>query len=270
MPLAVFGSEYLDPGGGAVAGWTGPLVSAYSRDGLLRYGGSTTFAMAPAFRWELDPRQYDGVYRAFFRFFVSSGVSSGDFLARLVVSAGLNLNQTYTPTKSLAISGTGYENMHLVELGRIELPGLDYTAGDDTMSRFHLTLELQSTNSSSIIMPVDVILLPVDEWAGEFFAGDTGAGFLIGRGCYLEIDSVAMPKASIRATARVQNTGAIYCHYRRITNGPLILQANADQQLWFVAARDVHDGAIMHAPLHLVHEIRIQKQQRYLGSRGRK
>lgn len=111
----------------------------------------------------------------------------------------------------------------------------------------------------------DLILMPVDEWSGEFSQTPTYGS--CGYGQYLEIDSVCNPKIPVTANLRQEDTGELVIPWKTVVNGPATLQANAEQDLWFLAWYEDSDGKWSARP-YICGSIEVLKNERYLGMRG--
>ena len=124
-------------------------------------------------------------------------------------------------------------------------------------------------NGAASLEVYDVIVMPTDEWAGEFTPAyaSIGQGGASNEWTYLDVDSVNYPKRDIRALLREYATDGVISQMRPVANGPAILQANADQKLWMFNLKigGVADWA---ASISTGGSIQVLKTQRYLSMRG--
>ena len=91
------------------------------------------------------------------------------------------------------------------------------------------------------------MIIPVDEWAGDFIDLVNTAGSTVSNLRLLDVDSVTYPKRQIRAMVRSPGD-AVVAIYEMIKNGPAALEVGEDQRLWFLALRrfasvGTHTGA---------------------------
>jgi len=212
--------------------------------------------------------QFYGTYHAFLRVNQESG-SVGDFQLRLelltgAASSGLVTETRITQTASLA----PYE---LLDMGQVVIPAsMDMTLDDppDTL-RINVQAGFLGGATGPEIDLIDVILLPVDEWAGDFVDLEDGADSNIEGGHLLDVDSIANPKRDIRSLVRQDGSRFVTAVYDPRTNGPSILQQNADQRIWFLTSRSYVSGNGEEvAQPWVAHSVQLWKVQRYLAMRG--
>ena len=116
--------------------------------------------------------------------------------------------------------------------------------------------------------------MPIDEWSidtssvNENTTGNEG-GILAGEYISLDIDSVYNPKYSPRSLMRSELLGSVVDRYKVSSPGDAIVQANADQRLWFVSSAYVFDafGTEFSKPF-VTYAARSEKNQRYRSARG--
>ena len=114
-----------------------------------------------------------------------------------------------------------------------------------------------------------MVLIPVDEWLGDFTDQANGANSPVTGGYYLDVDSATFPKRSVRAMVRNNGTGYIKNVFQPATNGEVILQANARQRLWFFFARtDSAGSSTWYSESFVSAKITLKANQRYLSMRG--
>jgi hypothetical protein len=212
--------------------------------------------------------QYFGIYHAYMRVNQVSGIS-GDFTAQLRIDAGTAFVTDEVDVLSVA-SGIAPA---VVDFGQIRLPGLTAPATGDQLESLYIDIWLSHTRAAAgNLYLYDLILIPVDEWSGEFVYNDAIEDILQ-RGRVLEIDSVINPKAYIRALLRDGSaTGAIYNDWRTVANGELIHQANASQKMWVFChlPSSFYDTPVSNIGAYpeITHAVDVNAARRYFSGRG--
>jgi len=211
---------------------------------------------------------YFGVYHAFVRYHQTYG-SAGDIGVRLHVVAddpngtlGYYTDTLYTETTN---------EWAFFDFGRLELPPGDIQS-PDLLMQMYIVLELSTSNAAATMRAYDLILIPTDEWAGDFVENITEsstAGISATSQEILDIDSTTHPNRRILSFLKDATNDQIMTRYVPITTGHMILQANAIQRLWFFFAQSYDEtGLPRRAKPCLSASIRVGAVQRYLGSRG--
>lgn len=216
--------------------------------------------------WDFDRTAVDayrGTYHAYARVQQRAGNAS-TLVLRL--QAGINDNGTYYQLwegrDSLAVPVSGATTrFDLVDLGRVTLPP---TTPPEPIEVMEVRLLLRNTDPG-VAADVDVwdlVLMPVDEWAGTFL--EPVASTTVDYTKRLEVDSIGDPKRYIKAGNMGRSSGNLIVPYEPITNGPAILQANVAQRLWFLAALN---GTADPAICHTVKMARVARYQSMRGAR---
>ena len=234
-------------------------------------GKYTQVLNAPA-SWELYMQwpilsthsyQYFGKFKVFARGWQING-ATGDILIRLRIGMGTTGGVWEISDAKPFLTTTDFE---VLDLGNIILPTSSMLSTSDRMS---LNIRLQAYgNAATDFFIYDLILVPVDEWAGDFVETSKSAGVAVGSrgdaGHYLDVDSITFPKEMIKSLVR--DSGAqVRGAYQPIVASKAILQANAAQRLWFfaieqTAAADLANPAIANT-------IQVFSNDRYLSARG--
>jgi hypothetical protein len=230
------------------------------------------------------PTSYIGKFHAYIRCKVKTGGLAGDF--------GLYLKIGQYPGEMLGeatYSETAYNKhagiIELLDLGQITLPTFAI-ADRQTLQSLAIGIHIITTRVAPAppeLGFIDLVLIPVDEWAGEFIWLDDGMVCasaydytqLIG-GDALDIDGIGSAK-KILATTK----GEIYWQhdpinsfpayqYRIIANGWPVLKANKSQRLWFLATGPHWDTQILYsnADYNKLHAPRLFRNARYFSMRG--
>lgn len=207
--------------------------------------------------------QYYGTFRLFLRA-QQEGGSVGDIQVRIAIAptyAASDLFQTDT------LSFTNVDQQELLDFGQVVLPGLPVASSDSP--QIEIRIQASAASGTPNLHMYDVILMPVDEWAGEFLNplvddGDDG----LDKSATLDVDSI-YPRQTIRSLLRGADVGdldTVQFTWSNITNGPAILQANANQRLWFLAARKVNSA--WYADFEVLSFTQVTHNRRYFSARG--
>jgi len=208
---------------------------------------------------------YYGEYHAFIR-----GAQVGGALGDIGVSLRLETGTVVTPVEIWETDEKYFEttadvgDFQLLDMGLVKIPS-DAINADDTFSL--LLLRILASNTNATAPPDayfhDLILIPIDEWAGDF-----SGQFDITPSYFLQIDSVERPKRVTRALIREADSNEyVTAFYRNIVNGPIMAQANARQRYWFVATRLVSATDSV-ANFDVSHSLQSFGVQRYFSYRG--
>jgi hypothetical protein len=119
----------------------------------------------------------------------------------------------------------------------------------------------------------DFIIMPIDEWALD--TKDTNLSSppdvaLGSRGefpTYLDVDSIGLPKTSIRSNLFDVTTGFIAAGYQVVSSAPAIAQSRRQQRYWFLHIDESTDPAIGSQP-EVVNTVQMFNVQRYFNMRG--
>lgn len=200
--------------------------------------------------------QWMGRYRAFVR--VSESTTTGDYQYRLLVYLNYSLVwQSQTATANTA------QPFQAVDLGLITIPDVR-TTGDEAY-RIFLRVQASAALGTGTLNFIDLILLPVDEWFGQFDV--VPATQPMDNSEYLDVDSISSQKVLITATGREQGTNEIDMIFMPIVSGPAQLFVNADTKLWFLVENYTDSGRLDAYP-HTLHRAKFERQARYYSLRG--
>jgi hypothetical protein len=241
------------------------------------YQWNAVAAMADRVHILINPSDhFYGKFKVFLRGRQSGG-SAGDIEVRILQESPSSAVRSTSQT--LAFANTNA--WQVLEFGDITIiPAIGAMSLADA-SQEHIVIQASNTNIAATLYLYDLILLPVDEWAGEFIDIDNDLNSILGRsGTYpgnsriLDIDSCIFPKRKIRSLVRyddypsIQND-AVATFYKPRTNGPSILQHNADQRLWFLSTRFASAGSSdIRCEPAIAHTIQTYCIARYFSGRG--
>lgn len=223
---------------------------------------NTTAAWWPSVHIDLDATlapQYRGKFHVYIRGEQTSG-ASGDITARFDVGLGDLTGYGASSSKTATFSAVGTDDM-ILDLGTVKIPPTDMLSDDDE-SLVRLQILLYGDGAADCNL-YDVILMPVDEWFGEFkdiedsnsWSGDT----------LLDVDGVGYPKDQKRALLRIASTDYVQDIYKPRAFVPF-LQENADQRLWFLVVHD--DSGDDLSEFEIAGSVQENCNARYLGARG--
>jgi len=194
---------------------------------------------------------YYGSFHAFLRLRQVGG-SAGDFEVRLSVrtKAGGLLFQSDTYTLDpIPAAGADQERWLLFDAGPINLVPSQFLASSDQLNEIQIAIGLSNANATpGDLRLMDLALLPVDEWASDSEDYTFGLAGLLAREVsdqlrYLDIDSIGNPRYIKRCLLRREDTeDSINALWVFRSNGPSILQANADQRIYVLMARHFASG----------------------------
>jgi len=210
--------------------------------------------------------QYLGVFRAFVRITPISVLGVG---FRLLVQSGSGAVSSTIST--YGTSGT-FTNWGVIDFGKVKIPTTDMLAGTAGLDTLTIAIQTYDAAGTGDAIFQDLILLPSDEWAGDFvnqgIAG-TGGGAL-GTDKQLLTDSIGGPRNDLRALLLNTADSSVRGVWQSISPGAAILEAGLDQRLWFfsmgatVARGQAGNLGRWEIPLR----VQVQRQARYMGMRG--
>ena len=186
--------------------------------------------------WSMDNTimpDFWGTYHAFVRGRQNAGVS-GDALIQIITQSVFGAATTHLWSSNQVPFQTN-NNWELVDMGRVSLPPIGIA--HPTFDIFNLLVEVtDAVAGSTDVKLYDLILLPIDEWAGSFSNTETNAE--VDEGLFLDVNSISDPKRLITAVNRVAATGNIFTAYQVIANDHALVQANATQRMYHLFADD--------------------------------
>jgi hypothetical protein len=239
----------------------------------MTYNPAGIEAMATRATISLGPtiaRDFYGTFHAFLRARRTAGAST-DLSVRLQVATGSGGIQFTTATSKQLQTTTAFE---VLDFGEISLPVSGSFLPTDLADTTEIRIQASAASGTPDLYLYDLILIPVDEWAVDAVDkaneddSDVGRSGDISK--LLDIDSVTDPRIDIKTLVRMIGNELITAEYDPITNGGAILQANAQQRLWFFAMQTSTTGSSYYwiAPPEIAHSIQVYKNERYLGQRG--
>ncbi len=182
-------------------------------------------------------REYAGAYHAFLRCGQSLG-SPGDVGIRLQVTTGSG-GVVYTSVTKYLYSLNDWQ---VVDLGRVEIPASDIMLSSEVGDVTTLAIQASAASGTPNLYLFDLVLIPVDEWAGDFLDSAFNQESYIENGRLLEVDSLTNLKRNIRALVKSNAGNVAYSIYQTVANGEAIMQPHEDQKLWFLMMKGIYTG----------------------------
>ena len=227
-------------------------------------------------------REYYGTYRAFLRLRWMSGLTQ-DQVFYLKIQDGSTFAVT-AETVNRPYSYLWYYQMF--DFGKINIPLNDLTDPNQTEivpSEFiiFLTASFGAVLPTAVTRFYDLILMPTDEWAGEFTArhqsqvnGDSLAWVR-----KLDVDSVSIPKVDLRAVNRFTDFAATATFdsgegyvsmWNTISPSKSFLQANSKQRMWVLSdeANSIAVPQFRVSYQEYCYAVQSYKNQQYYSMRG--
>ncbi len=239
-----------------------PITITGRRASFAFSGANTSTEVTITLNNTIAP-EYMGRFRAFLRYKHHAGNPGGSYFRLITTPGGGGLarySEYYFPQVNT--------DFQIADFGIIEIQP---RAPGDNYGAIKFEIEVVTTTVDQEIYFYDLILMPVDEWATDAvdesgLAARTGA---VGNGDLLDIDSVTYPRAVDQAILRQVSDGRIIGYFQNRQPGPVLLQANRDQRLWFLALM-YETGTELSAPIAISHSVQVYRVQRYLSARGRR
>jgi hypothetical protein len=241
--------------------WSWALYNAaYTPAGVEALANRVTYTFSSAL-----VSQYWGRFRVFVRVSGGVGGSIDDATFRLVATYGSTGISVSSGTVTEALAGANYET---IDLGNIDIPGGYLLATGETFDQVTISIQVGCTDGApaGVVNIYELIVLPLDEWACQAGSVDQSGVSLLYTD-YLKLDSIEVPHMMFRSVECAESDDDVIAYWRPIHTAPAILQANADQKLWFFTA-----GAYVVTGLASsywdAYSVQMFRVNRYLGLRG--
>lgn len=238
--------------------------AAYYAPGVIR-------GMAEEVWFTLDytiAPQYYGAYHAFLRCYQAAGAQpTVGIRLHVVVDSRSGTLGYYTDTQYIIASGL----WQALDFGRIVLPPGGIVA-PDTVAQLYIVVEISTTDAASTVCLWDLVLMPADEWLADIAENITTAsstGEPAVSQYVIDVDSHSDLRRNLLAYVKNASTMRVVTGYIPYSVGPAMLQANADQRLWFFMGRN---HTLTTIPRRFEQEmaatVRLYRAQHYLSMRG--
>lgn len=215
--------------------------------------------------------QYYGTFHLYILAYQTNG-SSGNVQVRAQITSGTGGITTTTDPVSFIQTTDDFE---LLDLDSITLPITGVLADGEIGDETSIAIQFKTAGVSRTIKFYSIILIPTDEWAGDFVdkanTSESAIGFdndAFDR--YIDIDSISLPRKMGRSVVRRTDIlNSISAIYEFGPNGPVMLQNNQTQRLYVLSAAYGTSNAWIVKP-NYVWSVQAYKNQRYLSMRGRR
>lgn len=128
---------------------------------------------------------------------------------------------------------------------------------------------LTSFADSPALYILDLILLPIDEWYGDFVDDVLSETSALQQGYYFDLDSIQNPRERLRPLVMNAATGAVMTTYAPQSPGPALLNPQRQQRMWYLFDKSNATGiGDWDASAHILVSARAERMARYLGMRG--
>ena len=159
----------------------------------------------------------------------------------------------------------------VLDFGIITIPPIGSPDNNDIYNDFRIIIQSYGNGVADQDL-WELVLMPTDEWSGDFRALEQTDKTAVGRRGtseqrHLNIDSITFPKSKIRARVRLDSDN-IVAEYQSITNGEFAVQSNSDQRLWFFTLLDAVADDYLMGYGELSNTVIMNKLQRYFSFRG--
>ena len=209
--------------------------------------------------------QWFGNYHWYLRYRATAGTGTEVHLELRIHASG----SVFTTERFSLDSNNEYQ---ILDMGRQPLPPFPLLAATDRPEMtIRFWMETIAAGAHTVTL-YDLILMPVDEWFG-LFEQNVDANLFAGRALEphseLDIDAVRFPKQLGTFLRNTTGVGAIEENYVTYTAGSPILQANADQRLWFFFGQsDPVTNVVRWSPTYHAARVQASITARYQSMRG--
>jgi hypothetical protein len=208
---------------------------------VVKYDPSESQVMSPRVSFIIPAglsQEYYGTYHVFVRCYEEySATVNPEVSIRVKATTGRAGLQTMTKSVRLPHTGRGTGAMasaHLLSLGRLNMPASGIIKASEAGQELTIAIEAASDGGNHYVYFYDLILMPSDEWLGFFSDDVSNLETALQHGQKLLVDSVFNPKVYMRAIGQSSDADEfVKSIWSPDANGPVILQANARQRLWF-------------------------------------
>lgn len=205
--------------------------------------------------------QYTGTFHAYLRV-KQIGGASGDMSVYLYTST----------TGTIFTSETAYTanvgSVELLDLGLVSFPGSNIPAGYSWQTPSIGLYMANTAVAPGDLYVYDLILIPVDEWVGQYSSQAADGVGKLGTDEALNIDPLSIPKDRRLAFSYIISTSDVEERWGAVASGYPILQANADQRLWFLFQNLLSSETAEFPDPAIIMKVQEYRADRYLSMRG--
>jgi len=237
--------------------------AAYITGKVGTWNPAALAAMATRFSITIaDPlaAEYYGTFRILARITQASGADN--YSVRLNIITGVSSSIVTTETQPVPVI-FGVTQGLLFDFGQITLPGSSLLSSEG-VSQIVINIQASSAAAENALLFEDIILIPVDEWAGQFTTVGSGAVFPTN---YLVIDGTSKESRSlVKRTS--DNIVQYICNSLIVSD--ITLPAGTAQRLWFLSYLEtvVSSVYVKVAAVEAASTLTIYTNNRYLTMRG--
>jgi len=156
----------------------------------------------------------------------------------------------------------------LAHLGQFTIAPDRYLSSTDAGEQTRLVIQLKATTTADDVDLFELILIPADEWIGEFYDAGLSSGATAGASDYVDIDSATFPKRILRSMTRQNGSDLVTSVWQSSASGAFVLQPGQQQRLWFLCESYNAEEVYTPSPHTLLHQVRLWHHARWLGLRG--
>jgi hypothetical protein len=207
-------------------------------------------------------KEFIGTYHAYVRC-KQVGIATGTVKLKLSGSTGGSQLACHSETNAILCGNC----ITYVDLGQLVVPTSYTMLPTDNYYGTLIYLWASADNSESFYI-YDVILIPADEWAGNFESMESDKSYF-SRGLGLDLDSIRNPRQYRASLMYLPDSTPVYSsELTRISSGEPMFQSNSDQRMWlFQYSRQttIQDAESF---IENCNSIRAERSARYLLYRG--
>ncbi len=209
--------------------------------------------------------QYFGSYRCFIRLVQTAGVADDVTGVVMMAYGSLDVdNERLWQSPIFTIHNLNYEVVF--DLGSVEIGSNGQVLTTEAMDDIRFYVGLDSAASTGVVDLLDLILIPIDEFAWDVGLVDQYPAITSGvvdQNRYYFLDSIGMPRFQYRAMVKMHSGDKVVQNLENIANSPFAIQSNAAQRIWSLSSYGTFPWS------HVIcQRIQMQAIQRYLSMRG--
>ena len=201
--------------------------------------------------------QYKGRFHMFIRYHGGSG--SNEWTLSVRIRAYGNIWESDVVNVDSRIDPS------LLDMGSVNLPPAGF-GDNETVEEIEFFITANRTAGASVVRIFEIILMPADEWLGQFYGGYT-YGPRLWSDNYLVIDSVTFPKKLVYCPVRTRAADYLQSQYTNVNVGPFRIEGERRTRLWFLA-QTTYLAAYRTANHTYAHDTRLAIARQYLSAIG--
>lgn len=238
---------------------------------FIRYTPATLDLWLPIFYVLLDPvtaKDFEGTFQVYLRLSYQGAVANDVLKFRLSTEDSVRYLITYTellPGEEAIVKAVNTTDnfAQILYLGQYTIHPDRLLSSDESTFQTRLTIEGYVTSAGVVTVDLhELILIPSDEWIGDFTCGTNG-DISLRKNDILEVDSATFPKRILRAILRLKGSNMVNGNWKSSSSGVFSLQAGLKQRLWILTSQL---GTM--SPHTLIYRVKLWCHNRWLGLRG--